>query len=346
MSVTLQGAVSEYAPSALSGAGAGAVAGTAIAPGLGTAIGAGLGAVVSLGSSLLGGLFSKDDGSSAVSKEDQMTASLYNHFMQQDNMRYQMELNKQLQADAFNYNSLLSDKQFDQNKWFAQNNLINSYNQLKQLGINPLLMSPQGSGGSTGLANVGTSSVSLGNTASFDPANAVSANASSANAKIARLNAFTNILDKVTDIKVKNANSALMGEQATTEVNKRNLLDAEAGLKLTERIGKQIENINAPEWWKAHIRKENNEATAVLMNATTNSVLGDSVRRLNNSNSALSEMQYDYDVNHPVMYGLGQNGSKNVSNLLGGTIAGLGLGRAVKGAKSIKKVPKGYINYN
>lgn len=219
------------------------------------------GAAIGAGVGLVGSLFGDNNsGSSAVSYEDQLNAMMFQHYQQRNLMEYQQQLNRQLQADTYNYNRQLAEQQFGYEDYFAKNNMINSYNQLQQLGINPLLMNPNGSSGSVGLGNVGSSAVGLGNTGAFDPASVVSANASSAQARVGKINAFTNLADKLTDIDVKRSTSAKMLQEAETQQSVRDLNESQRALntKLAER--EMIINSQLPERLKAELLNLNSQS--------------------------------------------------------------------------------------
>lgn len=167
-------------------------------------------------------------------------------------------------ANAMNERTLRANRQAmrDQalmDRWFAENTHQMEVGDLKKAGLNPVLSATNG----TSTQSVSALSNPQGD--SIDPQLGQVLNGAIANINSAKAVDSQN--------SVNDASINYINEQAKTEEFKRQNLYSDTVFKGLQSQAKQIENLYLPDTLKANLKKINNEAQAVLMNASASNIM-------------------------------------------------------------------------
>lgn len=215
---------------------------------------ASIGAIGSVG----GALLSRGNDSSAnqLSMQDMYNLEMYNTIKDLYFMNKQHDYNSMSLADQFNYNKEamryqtdlqreLNEQAFNYNNYFLDNAYQKSVNSMRAAGLNPLLLagnSPSvgsASAGGAGLAGSSSLGIQQGSHG-IDPASMLSASANSAQAKIAKSQLAINFMNAVTDLGIKITGSAKQAEEAKTQKTIQDLNKYET---LNKAIDTQLKNV-------------------------------------------------------------------------------------------------------
>lgn len=321
---------------------------------------------------LLGGLFGGNQGSSAIDLniQDLYNMEMYNTikdlYMQsvqdtynKSNMDYQAKLNAQSEERQYNYQRALAEQQFNYNNYFIDNAYQKTVADMRKAGLNPLLAIQQGSNtGSVGMGSATALGASLPSAAAVtgsgtDISSFLSASANSANAKTAKEQLKINMLNGLTDIMSKYANSSLALQQAQTESNKRDLLDIQTALGTVDKQQKEL-NLELDRKYADKERILGLKATLTgiktsLINAFANQTSASAGARKDTASAISTERENEFYNKHPYAYGTDKvlESLSPLLGLIGPAMIAKGLGKRGYGSNNVKGViqtpPKGFI---
>lgn len=142
----------------------------------------------------------------------------------------------------------MQQRQFDWQERMSNTAHQREIKDLKAAGLNPILSAMGGSGASTPSGGMGQV-----NTPDYGAS-------------------IREGLSTASQIKRTNAETNFINQQAITERNKRENFDSQSALYRAEKIGREIDNMNLPEKYKAEIKELYSKSTANLAAASANQI--------------------------------------------------------------------------